>query len=390
MDIGRVKEYDGVLMSGSTIPSVHGSGEIHLAFCVDDNFCQHLAALIQSIISHNSAGIVGHVVSNGLNESNSTALMSMQTETFKLRFYEVQESNFPAASISTRYEQRLNKTTYYRILLPDLLDVDKVLYLDADMLVLGDIQPLWETSLSGMPLAAVIDSSLTQQKRWKVLNTTKAHYFNAGLLLMDLTCWREKKLKERVFSFSSSSVDLEYNDQDLLNLALNEQVMLLDENWNLQSYHYYQGGKGVPHIVHFTGVEKPWHISSIHPLTQQYHDFRSLSAFSEFEPEVYLDAFDRKLIELIEGTVTTASNIAIYGAGQRGRRAFHTLKNVELITITQFVDKQLEGEYEGVDIKKSVDAQVDYILLSSVAFKEQILKQLGDWGIPASKIIHVA
>lgn len=82
--------------------------------------------------------------------------------------------------------ERFGLPTYYRFLMPELVDGDRALYLDGDILVRGDLGPLWETPLDGAWLAAVPQLG-AQATRHPALGLSPTHaYFNAGVLLVDL------------------------------------------------------------------------------------------------------------------------------------------------------------------------------------------------------------
>lgn len=365
---------------------------MHVAFCVDDNFCQHLAALVVTLQQHCHRPIQAHLLSSGLNEDNLAALRSMTTASFSWSFYTIGPQQCADLPISLQFGNRINQTTYYRILLADLLpkEITKVLYLDADIITLADIAPLFDTEIEGVAIAAVADGILSQQQRWLALSVEQPHYFNAGVLLMNLARWRENNLTEQVFSILNEGLDWKYNDQDVLNLALNNSVKLVDTKWNTQSFHFRQNPSAQPHIVHFTESEKPWHISSSHPFQTRYLEARELSPYSNFSLQYYLDNFDQQLMSLVKETVVGNAKVVIYGAGVKGRRIFHALKrDMPNVLVVAFIDKHERNAYQNVQVNFAVPEQAfDYIVLCSNAFQQEIVEQLRDWQIPQSKIIR--
>jgi lipopolysaccharide biosynthesis glycosyltransferase len=364
---------------------------MHLAFCVDDHFCQHLAALVVTLQQHCQRPIHAHLLSGHLSDANLKALNSMSTPSFSWSCYTVTADDFSALPISLRYGERLTNATYYRMALPDLLapHIKKVLYLDADMLVLGDISPLWDCDCQNVAATVVADGSLSYQKRWEVIGSDNPHYFNAGMMLINLDKWRIEDLAAMTLSFLNESQDWEYNDQDLLNLALNDCVQYVDEKWNAQSFHFRQDKDITPMLVHFTGVEKPWHISSNHPLRQLYIEARRFSPYNEFSLELYLDIFDENLLNDIQNTIMGKASVVIYGAGQRGRRIYHAIKSkMPFVTVIAFIDKYEQEQYECLEVNFGLpDKEFDFVILSSEAYQEEIITQLMAWQVPADKII---
>lgn len=364
---------------------------IQLAFCVDDNFCQHLSALIVSIQRHTKHSINAHIISSGLSEMNKKKLLVMQNASFVIHFHLIDNHGFTALPISLRYSERLSCATYYRMALPQLLPetVEKVLYLDADMLVIDDIAALWEIDVKNVAAGVVEDASLSQQRRWEELNTPLPYYFNAGMMLMNLAIWRNEKLAEKTFSYLETGKKWDYNDQDLLNLALNGNVEFVSGHWNVQTYSFANQKVIKPKIVHFTGVEKPWHLSSSHPYKSEYESCRKNSSYADYKPEMYLDLHDKKIVSQIKSCIKKPTKIVIYGAGQRGRRLFHALASDNNLAINCFVDQRITESYEGIPVKNKIGPQdMDYVILSSMAFAQQIMRQLSLWGISEDKVIR--
>ena len=167
--------------------------------------------------------------------------------------------------------------TYYRLLAADLLpkDVHKVIYLDCDVIVVGDIKPLWEVSLDDMALAGAMDCGPSFDNICNRLGYPVSFgYINAGVLVFNLDYWREKGLTERIFAFINEKIhNLTWMDQDALNGVLYKEKLVLPVRYNFSImffYRYYwekyllerqqsyfeECGNIV--IIHYQGKIKPW------------------------------------------------------------------------------------------------------------------------------------
>ncbi len=181
-----------------------------------------------------------------------------------------------------------NLRLFFDRLLPP--DVDRLLYLDCDTLVCDALKDLTELDLGGKAIGAVRDSLTARYK--PLLGLDKAQsYYNSGVLLIDAKRWRESRLTERVKAFlQSDPTPLLFPDQDLLNLALGDEITPLPVQYNFQPHHrvfsdeayfsaypqqeYYapaelQAAREHPCILHvyrFIG-EFPWHGGKLHPDT---------------------------------------------------------------------------------------------------------------------------
>ena len=198
---------------------------------------------------------------------------------------EVGDEDVPA------FESRrhLTRATLYRLGLEHLApaDCDRLIYLDADITVLGDLRKLWALDMKGAAIGAVSDGYLnTDHSAGKRFNETwdipEGEYFNAGILLIDLKQVREGALFTKAMRFAAEyDEDLPYNDQDALNWVFWNAWTALPVSWNVQTSHlqdwavtaqpeHRRLGQVAPDIVHFTGPEKPWVKEGYHPWSWVY------------------------------------------------------------------------------------------------------------------------
>ncbi len=164
-----------------------------------------------------------------------------------------------------RVDRHVTKASYMRLALDRIIsrDVDRVLYLDADIRVLSSLAPLFETNMQGFPLAAVKDIPFYHQDRLRqkcsgLLMPDNADYFNAGVLLFDWPDTLRSGLLNKAMKFACMHQDLcVMHDQDALNSAAANNWKPLDPRWNLIHYYFSNGGQQSAWIKHFTG-KKPW------------------------------------------------------------------------------------------------------------------------------------
>ncbi|MCR5748449.1 MAG: glycosyltransferase family 8 protein [Lachnospiraceae bacterium] len=163
--------------------------------------------------------------------------------------------------------------TYFRLALPYITDIDRILYLDTDITVLGDLKPLYYASFSeNALLAGAIDNSdgnLSEQQRdffKDVLNEPNFHYINAGVLLMDLEKLRKDYRLEDIIDFIvANSAKLPAFDQDTINYMFRGRIdYISSERFNFFARLYHNSGydrervcKSGTTIIHYSGP-KPW------------------------------------------------------------------------------------------------------------------------------------
>ena len=131
-------------------------------------------------------------------------------------------------------DPRYTEAASMRLLLPELLpELDRVLYLDCDIIVRQDLARLWrETDLGHNYLAAIYEAAIEgQAERFRALGCDPARYFNSGFLLMNLKQMREEKVSERLLEACRVPY-LEFPDQDALNQVCLDRVLPLSPLYN--------------------------------------------------------------------------------------------------------------------------------------------------------------
>jgi lipopolysaccharide biosynthesis glycosyltransferase len=196
---------------------------------------------------------------------------------------------------------QFTRAMWYRVFLPDLLpDVDRVLYLDADTIAVDSLAPLWATELGDHWLGAV--TNVFQQNhlgRPAELGLAGPHvYFNSGVLLMNLAGMRRDGCTVALLEFARSHPEIEWPDQDTLNVVLGERRLALHPRWNYMnsmtifpwSAEAFEPGeleeaRRRPAIRHFEGpsVNKPWHYLCEGDLGDAYFQHRRQTPWPDCE-----------------------------------------------------------------------------------------------------------
>jgi lipopolysaccharide biosynthesis glycosyltransferase len=248
-----------------------------------------LATTLRSIFeaNPNSCPLDFHIFSDGILEATRKKILeSLPINSASIQWHEVDLSPFQKFS-TIAY---ISKITYARFLIPNIFPdtVQKVLYLDADILVLDNLTALWETDLEGNVVAAVLDGMDTQFKSGKTNIEgfpSVRNYFNAGVLLIDLTRWRQEHISELAMEYLTRHPKSPYSDQDALNVACDGLWKKLDSRWNFHDHHYEKMIADMttaekPGIVHFVTSLKPWKPNSFSVNADYYDSFRSRTCFA--------------------------------------------------------------------------------------------------------------
>ena len=203
----------------------------------------------------------------------------------------------------------LLSSVYLRLLMGDVLptELDRVIYLDVDMLVEGDLSELWKEEFGQATVLAVRNYSRSFMRSYlplpgvDPLRRRRERYFNSGVMLVNLNRWREEKIGRAALEYiREHRAAIQFGDQDGLNAVLFGKWEELDISWNAQVdklLNPQQLGQGEmydeirrrrdellyrPRIQHFTGDKKPWHAGRFKPVRGAF--LRYLHECQWFDP----------------------------------------------------------------------------------------------------------
>lgn len=255
------------------------SSKISLCFICDENYVMPTAVAITSVlVNKNSADLYEiYVVGENLSDASAAMFRKMETDTGRIILIKTDTRDR-----HKKYEMKNFHVTTADLLkfaLPDLLpaDLEKVLYLDGDVIANKDIAPVFFENVDEVYAGAVKDylvvSDAENDFRQR-LHIKHKDYFNAGVLLLNLKKLREDHVPGLLFQYRNCHED-KYMDQDTFNVVLKENVKYLSFFYNFQytSWIYdkqklaaYYGIRTVKtkyewiqdaFIIHFTW-RKPW------------------------------------------------------------------------------------------------------------------------------------
>ena len=209
---------------------------ISISFCINDAYAQHLAVVIASMLIHNpEPEFVFHVLHRDIRTETEAKVKRLEKmySNHRIVFHKVDESVLDGVSVP-KTMAHLTLEAYFRYLLPDVLKDDRrTIYMDVDVLCVGDLRPLWEFDLAGMPLAAVPDGERGYASKRANLGLEDGTYFCSGLLVMDLDALRADGCVRRLLDTSKRLADkIVYADQDVINAAFNGRIVTLPAIWN--------------------------------------------------------------------------------------------------------------------------------------------------------------
>lgn len=199
--------------------------------------------------------------------------------------------------------QYITVATYYRLFLQDILpeSIDKVLYLDGDIVCRSSLLPLWNTDIEGKPVAAVYEIENNDHRYERLCYDEKDGYFNAGVLLINMKYWREHDVQKTFIEFLNNHSDrIVYHDQDVLNSVFHDNKVVLDVKFNVLNSYFVRDDirylyskeeieavRKEPVLVHFSSHLKPWFKGCSHPFTNEFLYYKGLSPWKRIKLHVF-------------------------------------------------------------------------------------------------------
>ena len=243
---------------------------IHVAYALDDNYTMFTCISMTSLLYNTKRRVHFHVLESRLSEDNKQVLrdIGIQFSHGSWSFYNINSVETFITSIENG--SHLTPETYYRLFLPSLLnEVDKVIWLDGDTVIDNDISELYDTSLEGFSLGAVVQDYESGET---VLGLSRGTYIQAGVLLLDLTLLRNFGMYQKAIEaipvlydkFVQANVKF-YADQEVLNHLFKNNYKMLSPKYNcylcdylnreIYSLNEYAEQAKRPVIIHLGGMK---------------------------------------------------------------------------------------------------------------------------------------
>ena len=277
---------------------------IHVAYAFDDNYAEMSCVSMASMLYNTRHPLHFHVLESRLSDESKEKIASLQKRFphGQWSFHRVDQFNNGLFFTGGHFTVE----TYYRLLLPELLPrIDKIIYMDGDTVVEGDISTLWRVDL-GDKLAgvtpAIRQSNFTKHKDLLGM-AENAMYFNAGVLLLDLVNLRQFGLLDKAIevipglhkSFVNNGVDW-FVDQEVLNHLLQGKCIFLPPKYNVADHIFdsidfddfplsdWSEAYSHPLIIHYIARDKPTRISKCYmysPSWERYYAYKAMTPYAD-------------------------------------------------------------------------------------------------------------
>jgi lipopolysaccharide biosynthesis glycosyltransferase len=255
-----------------------------VVYAIDSEYISHFATSLTSLLENNSEIFENYfvVIEDSESEELKTAIRYFHKKyDIELVVLNTKNLKFDASDLYSMLP--FSPATYYRLFLAELLprEIHKVLYLDADTIVLGKLEEIFQQDFNENYLLAVPESKFIVDSAPKSLvnrNLIGNEYFNAGVIFIDILKWRSESVAIELMNTGIlHKENIRYYDQDILNIFFKDKIGELESQYNV-----FKASKKLnpkPKIIHYAGPVKPWHLFNSHPYRSEYKFYRKLTPF---------------------------------------------------------------------------------------------------------------
>lgn len=256
---------------------------IHIALNIDNKFIYPCIVFITSLLDNRKQSTKYHIhilTSGDFSQDNINKINTLINK-FGKDFLKINFINMQNAFEDANTSPYVSTSSYYRIRLPSLLsDIDRVLYIDTDVINFADLTEMYNLELNdNIFLRGILDNiSNIVELTYFGINTKK--YMNAGVLLMNLKSMRKFGIEEKLIDFVNNYF-LEHHDQTAINaicynnfgiLSIKYATFCFDRFENMVKYNNRQNklyrytneelqkAYNEPFLLHYVGWNKPWDI----------------------------------------------------------------------------------------------------------------------------------
>ena len=299
-----------------------------LLLTFDDNYTQHAGVTICSLLANNPGAHTFHVISDGISEHNQALLRDVCADSGStITYYAVDAdtaASFPVGEGTINPD--LTIATYFRLFMADLLpaSLEKVLYIDCDIVVDGSLEELWNTTFEEGKCIAALEElpALGNDGCRRMGYPPQFAYFNAGVLLVHLGRLRTFYSVALAADFiRTHHANIRYHDQDVMNALLYDKKQFFPLRYNVmdtclmtravlpERYRDQRQDVRHPAVIHYTGEVKPWHKESRNPFTYKYFDYLRATPWKDYKPQKKFPRLKAKAVYLAKHWAKTILDV---------------------------------------------------------------------------------
>ncbi|MBW5381234.1 glycosyltransferase family 8 protein [Brachyspira hampsonii] len=232
---------------------------MNICFTSDNNYAPYMGTAIASVLKNSleDEKITFHLIDGGITKENKEKILSLKNiKDCEIKFYTPDIERYNEWFEKTSAKLYFSPAMFYRLSISTLIpNVDKILYLDSDLVVTGSLRELFLMDFENYYAIVVKHLEELEKKN----NNNK--YFCSGFLLINNKLWKENNIEQQFIDYYEKNYQTCFGDQDILNEVLKDKIKYVPEKWLFFSdkrYHYKNSNLEDLIIIHYLGFDKPW------------------------------------------------------------------------------------------------------------------------------------
>lgn len=287
---------------------------MHLLFATNDAYVPHVATTLASIFENNmDMQFVVHIMATEISDDNYKKLKKFVERYHHLLDVKIVNPDDLEIDLSICGKWGIfpSLKLYEAELYPN---VDKILYIDADMICLGSLKPIESVDMTEYYIAASTDEQGAERHKQRLNLPHDAFYGCAGLVWFNLNKWRKEDVCRKCFNYFNSPANrdiIKWGEQDVLNKVCQGHIYELPIVYNMFSFYWLHHSRNIPiryrdnmiehkHntvIIHYIDSCKPWFKDNHFPLKKYYWQYHQLTPWKN-ETYGYSTDYEGKIHDL--------------------------------------------------------------------------------------------
>jgi len=275
---------------------------LNVLYSTDTNYAPHAAASVYSLLDNNRdfEKVNVYIIDDNISEDTKEKFYKMFSEfdNAELYFYPFEKLK-PKLQIKETWYAMVG---YARLMISEITDAEKILYIDCDTIVNGSVRELWDTDISDYCVAGIQDNPALFALEAVGMNKND-RYINGGVMLVNIKKWHEEKIEDKIIKMIKGNGGFVlHHDQGIVNGVCKNLIKILHPKFNTMSQFFLMKASQIkrlydiktyysqeeldeainnPVIIHYINkfYNRPWFKSCTHPLKDLYVTYLEKTPF---------------------------------------------------------------------------------------------------------------
>lgn len=273
--------------------------KVYVLCATDENYAPYCGVMLTSVFENTPNAEAFILVSNQLSSKQTQKFSQLELEyNTKITFIQLDEANFSQLSVGLG---NWSVEAYYRLAAPQILpNLDKIIYLDCDVVVCCDLRELWDIPIYNNSALVALDPLTYEKSTFERLKYPfEKGYFNSGVMVINLEYWRKNDVQQQSICYlKENAANILYIDQDALNYVLQDSKKNIPFVYNFIPFSFCDYIYSIlpddikkeleciePKIIHYAGgyrIARPWSCCSYRtPFRNKWYSYKNKSPWKD-------------------------------------------------------------------------------------------------------------